>query len=156
RPKTRAPMRTTVISAPLRHQLIAAEEAVAVVVHPREAVRQARHLLVHFHPAEPAVAVEVGGVVALVKALAHLRFALRTLAFVPGADLAAHQVAVAVAIDRFDMLEQRAAAPAARLPARLHFGPAQAAVAVGVQARMVAAVAMRVPAAVADHAAMAL
>src|SRR5690606_7394962 len=105
---------------------------------------------------EPAVAVEVGGVVALVKALAHLRFALRTLAFVPGADLAAHQVAVAVAIDRFEMLEQRAAAPAARLPARLHFGPAQAAVAVGVQARMVAAVAMRVPAAVADHAAMAL
>src|SRR5690606_16029658 len=75
---------------------------------------------------------------ALVEALAHLRFALRALALMPGADFAADEMAVAICIDLGVMLDQRIGALAAGIGDGLDFGTAEAAIAIGVQPRMVA------------------
>src|SRR5690606_40824519 len=54
-----------------------------------EAGGQARHLLFHFDPAQATVAVEIGGVEALVEAALALGLALRALGLLPGAQLGA-------------------------------------------------------------------
>src|SRR5690606_24835942 len=119
-------------AATTRLQFLAAEEPVPVLVHPRETRGQAGHLLVDLDAAELAVAVEIGCGETLVETLAHLGFALRTLALVPVAEFGTVDVAVAIAVDRIEMLDQTVAAatPAAT---GCHFLATQAAVAIAVQ-----------------------
>src|SRR5690606_3488320 len=112
-------------------------------VHPGEAGGQARHLLIHFDPAQAAVAVEVGGGEALLEAALALGLPQRALGLVPGAQLGADDVAVAVGIDGVELLQQPATAsmlavtavppPGACLCRLLELGAADAAVAVGVE-----------------------
>src|SRR5690606_3994531 len=121
-----------------------------------EAGGQARHLLFHFDPAQATVAVEIGGVEALVEAALALGLALRALGLLPGAQLGAHDVAVVVGVDGVEVLQQPASAGAiaaamatraagATLPAGLRrllqFSAADAAIAVGVEPRDACAVA---------------
>src|SRR5690606_8921318 len=115
----------------------------------------ARHLLVDLDPAELAVAVEVGRGETLLEALLHAGPALLHLLRVPRADLAADQVAVAVRVDRVELLEHPVAALAAALAGGLDLRLRQAAVVVRVQAGRileVAEVATAVAAAAVAHA----
>src|SRR5690606_8895149 len=89
-----------------RLHFIAVQVTIAVVVQPGELPGHARHRLLHLDLAQAAILVEVGLGEVLGVALGALGAALVPHRLAPGLDLGAHEVTVAVGVDRVELLRE--------------------------------------------------